>query len=351
MSIKNIIAILGKEARMGPKNPLFLFIILVPAIFTLVFQLLFGSVWQQKPAIGIFEEGRNTVTTQLKENVAIRVVEVQTTSEVRDIVENKRVDIGVEVPSNFVSQLKENETVDLQIYVDGESLAKNRTIAAGALIDTFREISPSAPKIDFQQVQVGQERALSIIELALPLVVLYAILLGSFSIPATLLVQEKERKTINALLVTSAKTSDVLIAYGILGVVTSMIMGTLVVFFNVGFSQPWLLFVPLILGSVLVAEWGLLAGLLAKNVTVLFASLKGLGIFFVAPGIIKLFPNWPQWLGNFFPTHYIIDPVFRISVLGEGWSEVTMEIYVLAALTVAFFIPVLILSKNLKRST
>ena len=175
-------------------------------------------------------------------------------------------------------------------------------------------------------------------------------MLGSFLIPANLLVQEKERKTINAILVTPVKTSDVLIAYGVLGVAVSMIMGTLVIFFNVGFSQPLLLFIPLILGSVLVAEWGLLAGLLAKNVTVLFASMKGLGIFFIAPAIIKLFPNWPQWIGNFFPTHYIIDPVFSISVLGEGWSDVAVEISVLVILTIVFFAPVLALSKNLKKS-
>lgn len=351
MSIKNIIAILKKEIRMGPKNPLFSFIILVPVIFTIVFQLLFGGVFQQKPAIGIFEGNEKPVSSQLKENNALRVVEVKNPDEVIKVVEDKRVDIGVEIPNNFVSQLERNERVDLQIYVGGESLAKNRTIAAAALVDAFREISPSAPKIDFKEVLVGEERALSIIELALPLVVLYAILLGSFSIPATLLVQEKERRTINAILVTPAKTSEVMVAYGILGVVTSMIMGTLVIFFNVGFNQPALLFVPLILGSVLVAEWGLLAGLLAKNVTALFAALKGLGIFFVAPAIIKLFPDWPQWLGRFFPTHYIIDPVFRISVLGEGWSDVSLEISVLMILTIIFFAPVLILSKNLKRST
>jgi ABC-2 type transport system permease protein len=350
MNIKNIIAILGKEVRMGPKNPLFLFIILVPVIFTLVFQLLYGGAWQQKPSIGIFEDKGSAVTAQLKENIAIRIVEVQNSNEIRSIVEDKRVDIGIEIPKNLVSQLEENETIDLQMYVGGESLAKNRTIAAAALIDALREVSPSTPKIDFKEVQVGEERALTIIELALPLIVLYAIMLGSFLIPANLLVQEKERKTINAILVTPVKTSDVLIAYGVLGVAVSMIMGTLVIFFNVGFSQPLLLFIPLILGSVLVAEWGLLAGLLAKNVTVLFASMKGLGIFFIAPAIIKLFPNWPQWIGNFFPTHYIIDPVFRISVLGEGWPDVAVEILVLVVLAIVFFALVLILSKNLKKS-
>ncbi len=198
-------------------------------------------------------------------------------------------------------------------------------------------------------MQIGEERAVSILELLLPLIVLIAILFGAFFLPATFLVQEKEKKTLTALLITPVTIAEVLVAFGLLGIFIAFLMGTIVLILNIGLNLPSLLFFSLILGAILMAEWGLAAGLIFKDMNSLFANMKLFGILFYAPAIILMFPNWPQWIGKIFPTYYIVHPVFRISIFNEGWNEIGWEILILIGLTIIFIFPLISLSKKLQK--
>ena len=96
-------------------------------------------------------------------------------------------------------------------------------------------------------------------------------------------------------------------------------------------------------------EWGLTAGLLVKDMNSLLANVKLFGLLFYAPAIVLLFPNWPQWIARLFPTYYIVNPVFRISIFGEGWSEIGWQIYVLAGLVALFLTPLVLVTRRAAR--
>ncbi len=127
-------------------------------------------------------------------------------------------------------------------------------------------------------------------------------------------------------------------------------MGTVVLFLNIGLNLPSILFLALFLGTILMTEWGLTAGLIFKDMNSLFVNMKLFGILFYAPAIVLMFPNWPQWIGKIFPTYYIVHPVSRISIFGEGWSEIGWEILVLIGLIIIFLFPLIPLSKRLQKA-
>jgi ABC-2 type transport system permease protein len=352
MSARRIMVLIGKGLRLGPQNPLLIFALIVPFVYTVVFQALFGAFAEPAPVIVAFERGEERLIEALRDSGAVHVLEADSAQAVRRLIGEQRGDIGVIFPADLIEEIERRETapgegpVKLDVFINGDSPLKNRTIAAAALLDILRQAIDTEAEVDFRQVQLGRERPLTIIELLLPLVVLVAVLFGGLLLPAAFLIQEKEKKTLVALLATPVSLLEVIAAFGILGAGVAMLMGLVVLALNVGLNQPVLLLAALAGGSILMAEWGLAAGLLLKDLNSLFANLKLLGLFFYAPAIIFLFPGIPQWVAQVFPTYYIVNPVFRVSVFGEGWAEVGWQLLVLLGLIVVSAFPLVLLAKR-----
>jgi len=349
VNLHNIVAIIKKEVRGGIKDPLFLTVFIVPLLFTLIFQLVFGRLWVQKTVIAIFQEGGGSrIVQEFEQNDAIRIIELLSIDAVYTEVKDKKVDVGVIFPENLEDKLKNAEKVILKVYINGESLAKNRTIAGTAIASALRNLSPNSPSVNFEEIQIGEEKSLNLIQQALPIIVLVAILFGTFMLSSTFLVKEKEKRTLSALLVTPLSISELLFAYGLLSVTLSLFMALVILFLNVGFNLPIIILIPLILGSIFGVELGLMLGIFAKDMATIFAAIKSLGIFLYAPAIVLIFPNWPQWIAKIFPTYYIIYPVFRISIFRDSFSKVSLDLAILLGLVVLFFALLVPLVKRLK---
>ncbi len=442
MSTYRIWVLIKKTVRLGPQNPILVFALIIPVLYTVIFQVLFGDLLKEKPVIAVNEAGTARITEELRRNSAVDTILVGSRSAMIDALKENRADIGLTVPADLaehlesagmvswrlfiiaadpaaaeklldalddgradigvivppgqeatgeedrvtakvfilddgdvdVSELLESldetatdaaaivdretlkearrrrpEEMSLTLYVNGESLAKDRTIASASVVGALRSLSPEQPDVEFRQVRLGAGESTTLLERFLPFIVLIAVLFGAFLLPATFLVQEKERRTLTALLVTPVSLAEVLTAFALLGVTLAVLMGLAVLVLNVGLTQPILLLVPLVLGSLLMTEWGLTAGLLVKDMNSLLANVKLFGLLFYAPAIVLLFPNWPQWIARLFPTYYIVNPVFRISIFGEGWSEIDWQIYVLAGFVALFLIPLVLVTRRAAR--
>ncbi len=350
-SLNRILAIIKKGFKLGPKNPVFLIALAVPLIYTLIMQVLFGGFWKTKPVIVVYDKSGQEVVRELKKSDAIKTIEAKEVSEVKDIVEEKKADVGIVFPKNLAEKLKGKDKMSLKFLINGESLAKDRNIAGITVLNTLREFAPEGPQVDFKQVNIGNEKALTLLELFLPFIVIVTVLINAFFLPAAFVIQEKERKTLASILVSPSSYVEVLVAFGFMGVVLAIFMGMVMLLVNFGLNQPFMLLIPIFLGSLLMAEWGLVAGIMFKDTNALFANVKMMGIIFYAPAILLMFENVPKWIAKLFPTYYIANPVFRISIYNEGWAQIGWEIYVLIALVVVFFIPLTFLGKRLGTQT
>lgn len=169
----------------------------------------------------------------------------------------------------------------------------------------------------------------------LPVIVLVAVFLGGLMLPATLIINEKAKRTLEALIVTPASIAEVFTAKGTVGLIVSMFMGVLILVINQAFgSHPLLLVMVLALGGIMAVEIGLILGILLKDFTALFTVWKTAGILIFAPVFIYMFPEIPTWIGRIFPTYYIIQPIVDISQLGGGWPEIAVNVFVLIGLDI-----------------
>lgn len=338
MSGRRMLSIIKKS--LNPRNPYIIFALLGPLIYAAIFQLIFG-ILQVKPKLAVYEGGGQVVVRELEGSEAIELAVADTSADVERMVEDKRVDVGAVFSQDAVEKLEAGERATVDIYVNGESLAKSRAIALASITGAVRAVSPGTPRIYFEVVKLGEEKALSLMDMFLPFMVIYIILLGGLMLTASFVVNEKERRTLPALLVTPVTLPELLLAFGVVGIAVSLAMGIILILLTVGLAQPALLMIIFLLGSVLGAEWGLLLGLVSRDQTILVAYMKAFGIFLIAPALFIIFPSWPQWIAKIFPTYYIANPIFRISIYGEGWSQVGWQVLALAGFVVLFFLPIL----------
>lgn len=333
MSLKRVRILLGKEFLHGPKNYIFIFSVVAPIVISLFFSLIFGTLFSEKPKLGVVDEGSSQLVPMTQELDSLVTKEYATVSEMKQAVESGAVDIGIVLPPGFDSSVMQGERVEITAYVWGESLAKNRTIIGVTIADLVRELTGQEAPIEMEAITLGDGEIIPWNDRLLPFVVLMAVFLGGLMLPATSVVNEKEKKTLEALVITPTTIGDVFLSKGILGFILSLFMGILILVLNQAFgTEPLLLTLVLALGAIMAVKLGMILGAFVKDFTTLFAVWKFGGILLFAPVFVYLFPQIPEWIGRIFPTYYLIQPIVEISQRGGGWPDIATNVFILVGL-------------------
>jgi ABC-2 type transport system permease protein len=353
MSIKRVGVLLGKEFLHGSRGYIFIFSIVAPIVISLMISLIFGTLFTGKPTLGVLDEGHSQLIPMIQELDTLNIKEYDSTADIRQAVERGAVDVGISLPADFDGSVTGGGKAEIEAYTWGESLAKNRSIISVTITNLIREMSGQESPVDIVTITLGDEISIPWGDRLLPIIVLVAVFLGGLMLPATSIINEKAKKTLEALIVTPTSISDVFIAKGAVGLIISIFMGVLILIINQAFgSEPLLLVLVLALGGIMAVEVGLILGILLKDFTSLFTIWKTAGIILFAPVFIYLFPEIPTWIGRIFPTYYIVQPIVDISQLGGGWPEIAVNVFVLIGLDIILLgLVAFILSKTQRLSS
>lgn len=336
MSPRRIGILLKKDLIHSSKSFIFIYAVVMPLAISLVLTLVFGTLFSEKPKLGVFDEGDSTLTTSVMEQEAIEGKGYDSASALRKAVETGAMDMGIIVPAGFDDAVRRGEAVAITAYTWGESLAKNRDILENTITGLARDMAGQEVPIEIAAFELGDGESIPWRDRLLPLIVLMAVLFGGTMVPATSLVDEKQKLTLKALVITPTTLGDVFLTKALIGMVLSTLIGVLVLVLNQAFgSQPLMLVMVLALGATLAAGFGVFLGAMVKDITSLFATIKAVGILLYAPAIVYMFPQIPQWIGRVFPTYYLVGPVFKITQQNGGWSDIAADVFVLVGLIVA----------------
>ncbi len=347
MNIGRVLRILFKDFSVGPRKPFFIWALVMPFALTLLFQFAFGSLFEPKPRVGIVDLGNSALTGAVQELEGFEVSILQDEEELIKKVEEHDFDAGLVFPVNFDEAVKSGNKPVLEFYISGESLASNRIVISVTTIEMIRALEGSEPPVDVQMVYFG-EPGLPISIRLVPVIVFYALVMAGIWVPSSSLVEEKEKGTLTALLVTSARLNEVLAAKWLLGFIFAIFLASATLFLNQAFGpRPLEVMVVVIIAAALTSMIGLLIGIYSKTATMLFTLIKSLGIFLFIPVVFYLFPEWPQWIAKIFPLYWIISPIWEVSVMGESLDTVWLEILVAVAITLAMIPPLLLLKKRI----
>lgn len=350
MSLRRISILLNKEFFHGSRNYIFVVTIVGPILISLVISLIFGTWLTEKPRLGIVDEGQSQLVTLSQQLPSVITNEYGTVSELKQAVESGSVDIGIVLPTGFDNIVVSGETVEVVAYVWGESLAKNRTILGVTITNLVREMAGQEAPIEIEEINLGGEVSVPWSERMLPFIVIMAVFFGGLLLPASSVINEKEKKTLDALVITPTSIEEVFASKGLLGVILSLVMGIVILILNQAFgTQPLLLILLLVLGAIMAGAVGLLCGALVKDITTLFAVWKSGGILLFGPAFIYMFPQIPQWIGGIFPTYYLLQPIVDISQRSGNWSDIALNVFILIGLDVILIGVVLLVLRRTKQ--
>lgn len=348
MNIASIARILRKDLRLGPRSPVFLWVLVMPLLVTFLVQVAFGSLFDNNPRLGIVDAGDSSITARLFELDGLDVSMVPDIGSLKSLVESNDLDAGLVLASDFDASLMAGDRPVVVMFVSGEALASERFVLTSAALGAMRDVGPHPSPVEVTVERLGEESVPWDVK-ATPALAVYALLIAGVFLPAFSLADEREKKTITAVVATPVRLGEMVLAKGLLGLCLALPMAMVTLWFNNALAGGvWELLAVLSVGAVLFSVLGMIYGTASKDVAGVFALIKGTAILLMGPVVFYLFPDWPQWIAKVFPTYWVINPVYRVGILYEGLSAVWVELLIGLAVTALLLIPLAILTKRLR---
>ena len=221
---------------------------------------------------------------------------------------------------------------------------------AVTVLDLVRGLEARAAPVEVELKPLGEGEPLPISQLLTLFIVIFVLLVTCIFVPAFMLVDEREHRTLQALLVTPTTMSEVLLSKLLLGLMMAMTMAWLTLAFNDALgSEPLGLLATLTVAAIMLVEVGLIYGVTAKDAKGLYTLTKSLNLILIGPVIFYLFPDWPQWIAKLFPTYWIIDPLYQLGMNGASFADVWPELMVALGFCVLLLFPIIGLGRRLQR--
>ena len=348
MSPRRVLDLLVRDLGRGPRSPTFLYALTMPVIIALVTRVVLVAVIDPQPRLGLVDEGDSQVTAAARSLAGVDVTLLDDADRLRRQVQDHDLDAGLLLPAGFDAAVRDGERPALGLWLAGESRVTQRIVLAVTSIDLVRELEGSPPPVQVITQVEGEGSRLPIRDLVVFGILLWPLLVCSTLVPGMLLVQEKENRTLQALLVTPTTVPEILAGKALLGFGMAMTLCVVTLALcGVVPPRPAAFVVCLATGVLICSEVGLLYGVMARDAKTLYNIAQITNMVLLAPLIFYFFPSWPQWPALLFPTWYFIDPLYQVAMQGAGLAEVWPNLLVSAAVIVALAVPVVLLGRRL----
>ena len=333
MNIQRIGVLVAKELRHGTSSLFFILAIVYPIVLSLLITLVFGDLFSSRPRVGVVDLGDSAVAETLSSYDQLQVLAYADESTLRHDVERGKVIVGIVLPSELDEKLRANVSVELHTLRWGQALAKDLALMDATIDRALLEVGELPQPIQVILTPLGEANTTTWEQRLVPLLVLLTILIGGTMLPASALVDEKQHRTLGALVTTPTTLMDVYLSKMVVGVSISTVMGIVVLLLNRSLgNQPTLLLGTLLLSAVAASAFGILIGSMLKDSNALMATFKSMGLILYAPALVELFPRIPSWVAWLFPSYYIMNPVVEVSQNGATVAEIGWKLVVLCAL-------------------
>ncbi len=338
MDVQRIWILLGKEIRLGATNFMSIYVLVAPVLLSLLVALVFGDLFAQTPRLGIHDAGGNADLTQrLLAHDSINARTFGSVEALQEAVARGTVEVGLSFPTGYTEALESGTSeAHLTSYRWGEAGARSLLLLESAIWRTLVEkigYNIDELPVRINAVQLGNASTATWSQRLLPLLLIMSIVLGGLFIPASSLIEERQRKTLTALTTTPTSLLDVYLSKVLLGTLLCGIMAVIVLLLNSALSgQLAVLLLVITLGGIMSALLGVLLGSVSRDMDTFIGIVKVLGLVLYAPGILQIFPQVPDWIARIFPTYYLMNPLIEISQNGSGFTDVASDILVMVAL-------------------
>ena len=347
MSWRVIAAIAQKDLIDAIRNRYLLVALLTPLSVALLLRIMLPGVnTLNNLTIVVHDPDRSTLVSQLRAVPQLKLVDATSADTARDEVEKIKAAGALVVPPSFDADVAAGKQPKLTVYVNNR---KNTIQQASFRVLVERQVDalnqrPPPAEINWinvrEETSAPTERGINLSQMLLPLLLLLTFgMTGAFVVPL-LLVEEKEKRTMDFLLTSPAKLTEVIAGKAVTGIVYSVLIAAILLVVNRELIRNWpLTILTIVMGLLLTVAIGLVMGSFFQTTMQVntWASLALLVL--IAPSFP--FPGAPAVLDaamHFIPTYYFAEAL-QLSLSGTSsprlWGHLAV---VLACIFASFFV-------------
>jgi ABC-2 type transport system permease protein len=342
MNPRLIGALVRKDLALFFRNRFFAVISLLGLVLYITIYYVMPDFVQDKFVLGVFPADADPAIVAALEAREIEVQLVDSEADLRTRVEADELRAGVVLPANAFETMSTGADTAITIYFPPTSPSDLDAAFTELLEIVFNDVSFSLAGVDLNIE--GQEEILGV-NLAgeplpardrlLPLFTIFILIVETYGL-AALITDEIEGRTLQALLITPLTVPGVFAAKAVMGVSLAFVQAALIVAVTGGLeSEPGLVLLALLLGSLLVTGVGFLIASVARDLMSVIAWGVPAIIVLALPTFTVLFPGTVgSWI-RAVPSFYLIDPLHRLINFGAGLSDVAANLAILLAFGLA----------------
>ena len=353
MSWRVIAAIAQKDLIDAIRNRYLLVALLTPLSIALLLRLMLPGIDRlNNVTIVVHDPDRSTMVSQLRVAPQVKLVDVDSAATARAEVEKIEASGALVIPANFDADVAAGKQPKLTVYVNNKKDTIERAGFRRLVERLVNSLVPRPPPAELNWINIDEEtdsdeRGFNLNHMLLPLLLLLTFgMTGAFVVPL-LLVEEKEKRTLDFLLTSPAKFMEVIAGKGLTGVVYSALITAVLLALNRQMIGNWpLTMLTILFGLLLVVAVGLLMGSLFQttmqvNTWASLALLVLMAPSFTIPGA----PPMLETAMRFIPTYYFVE---ALKLALAGTASLRMWVY-LAVVLACIFVACLAMTWALRR--
>ena len=249
--------------------------------------------------------------------------------------------LGLAFPDDFFTAIASGDTATVSVLATADLPDELRTAMDSFIKEAAFATTGNPLPVDYQEEILGVDRLgdqVSLREKFRPLLAFLVLLIEMMSL-AGLIASEMQERTVTAVITTPATLADFLTAkiiFGALLAFTQVVL-LLVAIQSLG-SSPLLMLTIMLLGSLMVTGFALIAGAFGKDfISVLFWSMLFM-IPMLIPAFGLLFPGTASIWIRAIPSFGLVEAITGTTSYGEGWAEALPNLGMVVAWTAVAFV-------------
>ncbi|HKO96831.1 MAG TPA: ABC transporter permease [Pyrinomonadaceae bacterium] len=344
MNVRVVAAIARKDIVDAIRNRYILVALLTPISVAILFRVLLPGLGSlNNITIVVHDPNESRFVSELRASAQIKLIKAGSAEGVASEVEKSKAVGGLVMPASFDADIAAGKQPELSVYVNHKvsdiQQGAFRQLMEQKVLGLVKPVPARLVWIDLAKEGAKVPVAFSLNQMLLPLLLLITFGMSGALVVPLLLVEEKEKRTLDFLLTSPASLSEIVTAKALTGVVYSLLIAGVLLAINHKLIGNWPLTILTVLtGLILIVAIGLLMGSLFQNTMQVntWASLVLLVLMapsFPAPGLSDTLAT----ASRFIPTHYFVEAL-RLSLAGTASAQLWRNLaLVLGCTVVALF--------------
>ena len=331
-------ALIAKDFTLFFRNRFFAFISVLGIVFYIGIYFIMPSSVDEALDIGLYAPVLPPVFEQVEgEGLSIEFVDSVDALE-EAVIEGKYL-AGVALPEDIMEKLVTGSKVTVDVYFASDTPQELKDAVTNLIQELAYMQSGQALTVEISAEVVGPDmlgQQIPTRDRILPFFAIFLILTETLGL-STLISEEIESRTAQALLITPMTVKGLFLAKGITGVSLAFGQALLFMLATGGLNQqPLIILITLLLASLMVTGIGFLMASAGKDLmsvmawglpTIIILSVPAFGVMF--PGTVS---DWVKVI----PSYYLVDTVHLSANFGLGWGDIWQNILILLGFDIAF---------------